>query len=235
MQSIKEEVCCGLKHTDSVQVCRKWRGVLSSTHVTGSPLATWYSENDPRLAGEEARLYTESFTVNRWKADHVKRFLEGRPYHSTFYFGNWYGSMTTSDRSELPGADFVKDTLAWRETRRIGAFNFRTGEHHSIMTDARESIGYMKLTEKLVAFFSLYSRVCHVYDLETRQQTHFTLLNQSIDAFAGQGKTILVASESHNPSWSTRLKVFVWNAVEQRTRSFEINRVRLVNDGSLRP
>ncbi|GME63387.1 F-box domain cyclin-like protein [Neofusicoccum parvum] len=213
------------------RVARRWQSVLSSTHVTGSALDTWYSADDPKLAGEEAGLYREPYTVHKWKADHVKRFREGRPYHGTFYFGNWYGQMTAADRGEFPGADFAKDTLAWKEMRRIGAFNFRTGEHHSIMTDAREQIGFMKLTERLVAFFTLYSRVCHIYDLDTKEQTHFTLQNQNLEVFAAQGQTVLVASESRNPSWSTRLNVYLWNAVDRRTRSFEVNRVRLVDEG----
>ncbi|EKG20194.1 F-box domain cyclin-like protein [Macrophomina phaseolina MS6] len=213
------------------QVCRQWQRVLSSTHVTGCSLDTWYSEHDPRLAGEEAGLYSDHLAVHRWKSDHVKRFREGRPYHGTFYYGNWYGRLTAADRSEYPEADFVKDTLAWKELRRIVTFNFRSGEHRSIMTDAREQIYTMKLTENLVAFFTIYSRVCHVYDLDTRERSHFTLMNQNVEVFAAQGRTVLVASESRTPSWSTRLNVYIWNALDKRTCAFEINRVRLIDEG----
>ncbi|OJD39959.1 f-box domain protein [Diplodia corticola] len=213
------------------RVSRQWQRQLSSSHVTGCAIDSWYSDDDRRLAGEAAGLYSNRLTVQKWKADHVKRFREGRPYHGTFYYGTWNVKLTAPDRGEFPEADFAQDTLAWKVLRRIEAFNFRTGEHHSIMTDAREQIGAMKLTESLVAFFTLFSRVCHIYDLQTKERTHFTLHNQNLDVFAAQGRTVLVASESRNPSWSTRLNIHLWNAVERRTRSFEINRVRLVDEG----
>ncbi|KAL1650239.1 hypothetical protein SLS58_001050 [Diplodia intermedia] len=206
------------------RVSRQWQRQLCSSHVTGCAIDSWYSDDDRKLAGEAAGLYSDRLAVQKWKADHVKRFREGRPYHGTFYHGSWNVKLTAPDRGEFPEADFAQDTLAWKALRRIEAFNFRTGEHHSIMTDAREQIGTMKLTESLVAFFTLFSRVCHIYDLQTKERTHFTLHNQNLDVFVAQGRTVLVASESRNPSWSTRLNIHLWNAVERRTRSFEINR-----------
>ncbi|KAK8226793.1 hypothetical protein HDK77DRAFT_487151 [Phyllosticta capitalensis] len=167
-------------------VSRRWRDVLSSSHVISSSLAQWYSDADPKLQGEIQGAVQDVYATQLLKAEHAWRFQQNR----AFSFRRYNHPPLVLNWDDF-NVDCVEDTICWLDPveRLIRLCNLRTGERTTIAGEARENILLLSLSANVVAFYTLSG--CYVYDLQSRERTHFRLLR------AGSSKTMAITAQGH--------------------------------------
>ncbi|KAK7514807.1 hypothetical protein IWZ03DRAFT_226085 [Phyllosticta citriasiana] len=201
-------------------VSRRWRDVLSSSHVISSTLAQWYSDADPKLQGEIQGPLQDVYGTQLLKAEHAWRFQQNKPCCSRRY------TCSSSRRSYRDyNAACVGDKICWLDNRESGRLlrlcNLRTGEMTAIAGEARESFLLCTLSRSIVAI--LAPRGFYVYDIAKHEKRYFLLPHtgstNTMALTAGEN-TVAVGHYRHPRRVAD---VYLHDAHEQKTRHISVN------------
>ncbi|KAK8160524.1 hypothetical protein BKA80DRAFT_310796 [Phyllosticta citrichinensis] len=201
-------------------VSRRWRDVLSSSHVILSTLAQWYSDPDPKLQGEIQGPLQDVHGTQLLKAEHAWRFHQNKPYCSRRYFCS---SPLRSYRDF--NAACVGDSICWLDQNDAGRLlhlcNLRTGETTAITGEAREQMSAFSLSKNIVAFLSRGG--FYVYNIQSHEQRYFRLPHAGSDktmTLRAGGNTVAIVYYKHP---RREADVYLHNVHEQKTGHFSIN------------
>ncbi|KAF1986956.1 hypothetical protein K402DRAFT_420613 [Aulographum hederae CBS 113979] len=226
------------------RVSQRWKSILSSPVVASAALSKWLTPNDPPLVGESLTHLNEHDLL-KLNAEHVHRLRTGRPfYHAVFpsisadILNEEPGPRVTD--SELQVMDLNSRYLAildGRESRNaVLLIDLRTGTTYSVTTPGRESIGYIKLTENLLAFVT-YTDRGFAYDLEDHSMSLFRVIrghSRRSPLLHGKGSVVawsqLVPRHKHQPQ--TLVQVVIFDHRTQRTSDFLVFPWRMSDSGS---
>ena len=170
-------------------------------------LEAWY--------GGALNLQGANYSLYESKAKHVHAFRHGEP--------NGHFKI---DLNDPPGyMTLVEDTLIWsraagldRTARTICLFNITTWSLHTLNGDAREEIGRIFASDKLVGF-APSGTVCYVWSLESREKRRFRVPSPELfQSVTCRGNVVACAA-----CLDAHVLVYIWDYCTQQGRSFTIS------------